>query len=120
MCSPHLLLRRAAVSCLRQLAQREASEVSEHALSLAQQQNSDGENTLLTDAGAHGLEGALFGMLDRETDRRLVSDVRDTLLSMLHTLAAANLTRWLALIKDVLQASTSAGQQLTLSNLLYV
>lgn len=32
--SNHLLLRKAAVSCLRQLAQREAREVCEHALTL--------------------------------------------------------------------------------------
>ena len=56
--------------------------------------------------GDTGLEGALFGLLDRETDRKLVSDVRDTLVSMLHTLAANNLTRWLTLVKDVLQASS--------------
>lgn len=35
LCSSHLLLRRAAVACLRQLAQREASEVCEYAMSLA-------------------------------------------------------------------------------------
>lgn len=33
--SNHLLLRKAAVSCLRQLTQREAKEVCEHALTLA-------------------------------------------------------------------------------------
>ena len=35
LCSSHLLLRRAAVACLRQLAQREAPEVCEYAMSLA-------------------------------------------------------------------------------------
>lgn len=35
LCSSHLLLRRAAVACLRQLAQREAAEVCEYAMSLA-------------------------------------------------------------------------------------
>lgn len=35
LCSSHLLLRRAAVACLRQLAQREAAEVVEYAMSLA-------------------------------------------------------------------------------------
>ena len=53
-----------------------------------------------------GLEGALFSLLDTETDRKLISDVQDTLVSMLQSLAADNLTRWLLLIKDVLQAST--------------
>lgn len=103
--SPHLLLRRAAVSCLRQLAQREAREVSEHALSLAlesREKDKSGRPIIIET----GLEGALFGLLDKETDRKLMSDVQDTLVSMLQTLAADNLTRWLALIKDVLQATS--------------
>ncbi len=33
----HLLLRRAAVACLRQLAQREAREVCEHAVKIGKQ-----------------------------------------------------------------------------------
>lgn len=35
LCSPYLLLRRAVLACLRQLVQREAAEVSEHAVLLA-------------------------------------------------------------------------------------
>ena len=35
--SPHLLLRRATVACLRQLSQREAKEVCEHALAAAEE-----------------------------------------------------------------------------------
>lgn len=34
LCSSYLSLRRAVVACLRQLAQREAVEVSEHAVAL--------------------------------------------------------------------------------------
>lgn len=36
LCSPYLLLRRSVLACLRQLVQREAAEVSEHAVMLAQ------------------------------------------------------------------------------------
>lgn len=35
LCSPYLLLRRAVLACLRQLVQREAAEVSEHAAMFA-------------------------------------------------------------------------------------
>ncbi|XP_063501968.1 HEAT repeat-containing protein 5A isoform X7 [Symphalangus syndactylus] len=35
LCSPYLLLRRAVLACLRQLVQREAAEVSEHAVMFA-------------------------------------------------------------------------------------
>ena len=101
--SPHLLLRRAAVSCLRQLSTREAREVSEHALTLAGESRETRERLGLTETG---LEGALFAMLDQENDRKMMSDVQDTLISMLQALAAENLRRWLTLIKDVLQAST--------------
>uniref|UniRef100_A0A8B9CJS9 HEAT repeat-containing protein 5B n=1 Tax=Anser brachyrhynchus TaxID=132585 RepID=A0A8B9CJS9_9AVES len=97
LCSSHLLLRRAAVACLRQLAQREAAEVCEYAMSLAK----NGVNITET-----GLEGVLFGMLDRETDRKLCSDIHDTLGHMLSSLAVENLSHWLMLCKDVLAAST--------------
>uniref|UniRef100_A0A8B9GIJ0 HEAT repeat-containing protein 5B n=1 Tax=Amazona collaria TaxID=241587 RepID=A0A8B9GIJ0_9PSIT len=92
LCSSHLLLRRAAVACLRQLAQREAAEVCEYAMSLL--------------ALETGLEGVLFGMLDRETDRKLCSDIHDTLGHMLSSLAVENLSHWLMLCKDVLAASS--------------
>uniref|UniRef100_A0A8B9T194 HEAT repeat-containing protein 5B n=1 Tax=Anas platyrhynchos TaxID=8839 RepID=A0A8B9T194_ANAPL len=98
LCSSHLLLRRAAVACLRQLAQREAAEVCEYAMSLA-------KNELVLDEMT-GLEGVLFGMLDRETDRKLCSDIHDTLGHMLSSLAVENLSHWLMLCKDVLAASS--------------
>ena len=87
-----MLLRRAAVACLRQLSQREAAEVSEHALPVGISDN--------------GLEGRLFSLLDIETDKQLISDTKDTLVSMLQSLADKNLSKWLLLIKDVLQASS--------------
>ena len=114
--SPHLLLRRAAVSCLRQLSTREAREVSEHALTLAGESRETRERLGLTETG---LEGALFAMLDQENDRKMMSDVQDTLISMLQALAAENLRRWLTLIKDVLQASTGRCQHLNCSRSVY-
>jgi hypothetical protein len=81
--------------------------VSEHALSLAQE-NKDFKEKLssMGGVGDTGLEGALFGLLDRENDDVLCSHVRDTLLSMLQAMASDCLTRWLLLVKDVLQASS--------------
>ena len=77
--------------------------MSEHALTLANESRETRERLGLGDTG---LEGALFAMLDQENDRKMMSDVQDTLISMLQALAAENLRRWLTLIKDVLQAST--------------
>lgn len=80
---------------------REAGEVSDQALTLA----GDGtnEDSIVTETG---LEGLLFGMMDTETDGKLISDVQDTLISLLQSLATQNLTRWLLLLKGVLSAST--------------
>uniref|UniRef100_A0A665WIW0 HEAT repeat-containing protein 5B n=1 Tax=Echeneis naucrates TaxID=173247 RepID=A0A665WIW0_ECHNA len=121
LCSSHLLLRRAAVACLRQLAQREAAEVCEYAMSLAKRAG-DSNTTIniviyfvavFFDLGSDlnitetGLEGVLFGMLDRETDRKLCSDIHDTLGHMLSSLAVEKLSHWLKLCKDVLAATTA-------------
>jgi len=118
--SSHLLLRKAAVSCLRQLAQREAKEVCEYAVQLASPNDDQGfyfaarisslqieylyfiADTQLCELG---LPGVLFGMLDTESDPTLVGHIHDTLTSMLHVLAADSLTQWLALCKDVLTVS---------------
>ncbi|XP_076141616.1 HEAT repeat-containing protein 5B isoform X1 [Alosa pseudoharengus] len=110
LCSSHLLLRRAAVACLRQLVQREAAEVCEYAMSLAKKasdsKDSGSINLKITETG---LEGVLFGMLDRETDRKLCSDIHDTLGHMLSSLAVGKLAHWLKLCKDVLAATTDVG-----------
>ncbi|XP_070771751.1 HEAT repeat-containing protein 5B isoform X2 [Enoplosus armatus] len=107
LCSSHLLLRRAAVACLRQLAQREAAEVCEYAMSLAKRAGDS--TTINLNITETGLEGVLFGMLDRETDRKLCSDIHDTLGHMLSSLAVEKLSHWLKLCKDVLAATTDVG-----------
>ncbi|XP_034148420.1 HEAT repeat-containing protein 5B isoform X3 [Esox lucius] len=113
LCSSHLLLRRASVACLRQLVQREAAEVCEYAMSLdsthismltsSPAADSTHINLNITETG---LEGVLFGMLDRETDRKLCHDIHDTLGHMLSSLAVDKLSHWLKLCKDVLAATT--------------
>lgn len=110
LCSSHLLLRRAAVACLRQLAQREAAEVCEYAMSLAKKAGDGKDSTTINlNITETGLEGVLFGMLDRETDRKLCSDIHDTLGHMLSSLAVEKLSHWLKLCKDVLAATTDVG-----------
>lgn len=103
--SNYLMLRKAAVACLRQLAQREAKEVCEHALTLA---NDDAtpNGIAMTDSG---LPGILFGMLDTETDAEMIKNIHDTLNSMLRMLASDNLSQWLALCKNVLTIATENG-----------
>ncbi|VFV28600.1 Hypothetical predicted protein [Lynx pardinus] len=103
LCSPYLLLRRAVLACLRQLVQREAAEVSEHAVMLAK----DSREELTLDANIRevGLEGALLTLLDKETDQKLCNDIKETLNHMLTSMAVDKLSFWLKLCKDVLAAS---------------
>uniref|UniRef100_A0A1I8JIY2 HEAT repeat-containing protein 5B n=1 Tax=Macrostomum lignano TaxID=282301 RepID=A0A1I8JIY2_9PLAT len=105
--SPHLVLRRAAVSCLRQLAQRESDEVVEHAERATAQLDPTAATSQQQQQQQHltqrGLEAALFAMLDRETDAQLRGHLRDTLHSLLNT---ARLGGWLQLLKEVLQSAT--------------
>ncbi|NXI27107.1 HTR5A protein, partial [Sterrhoptilus dennistouni] len=104
LCSSYLLLRRAVVACLRQIVQREAAEVSEYAVALVKESKED-----FTPADVNireiGLEGALLGLLDKELDRRLCQDIKETLTHMLTSMAVEKLSFWLKLCKDVLAAS---------------
>ncbi|XP_050428188.1 HEAT repeat-containing protein 5B isoform X2 [Adelges cooleyi] len=105
----HLLLRKAAVSCLRQLSQREAKEVCEIADSFVKSnENNIREDFFLTDSG---LPGVLFNMLDTETDKQLIKDIHDTLISMLQMLAVENLTKWINLCKSVLAVSSDVNNK---------
>ncbi|XP_066550138.1 HEAT repeat-containing protein 5A isoform X2 [Amia ocellicauda] len=105
LCSSYLSLRRAVVACLRQLAQREAAEVSEHAVALVREQPRRDSTALDVTIKETGLEGALFTLLDRESDQRLCRDIRETLGHMLSAIAVGRLAHWLRLCKDVLSAS---------------
>ncbi|KAM8808091.1 HEAT repeat-containing protein 5A [Eudromia elegans] len=103
LCSSYLLLRRAVVACLRQLVQREAAEVSEHAVALVKESRED--FTPDVNIREIGLEGALLGLLDKEPDPRLCQDIKETLTHMLTSMAVEKLSFWLKLCKDVLAAS---------------
>lgn len=93
--SNYLMLRKAAVSCLRQLTTREAKEVCEHARTVT----NTNENY---DIAEFGLPGLLFQMLDKESDAEMVKNIHDTIISMLQMLASENLSQWLNLCKNVL------------------
>uniref|UniRef100_A0A8C5QNR6 HEAT repeat-containing protein 5A n=1 Tax=Leptobrachium leishanense TaxID=445787 RepID=A0A8C5QNR6_9ANUR len=103
LCNPHLHLRRAVLACLRQLAQREAFEVSQLALNVAK----NGADGLQMDLNMKelGLEGVLVTLLDKENDGQLLRDVKETLLHMQNCTGLARLSFWLRLHKDVLSSS---------------
>ncbi|KAF4102286.1 hypothetical protein G5714_017086 [Onychostoma macrolepis] len=109
LCSSYLSLRRAVVACLRQLAQREAVEVSEHAVALVKELPRRDNTQLDVTIKEVGLEGALFSLLDRESDPRLSQDIQETLVHMMSSAAESNLAHWLKLCKDVLSASADSA-----------
>ncbi|WAR19304.1 HTR5B-like protein [Mya arenaria] len=112
------LVQAEAVSCLQQLhmfAPRHVNLgtlvphlcVSDHALNLA-------SDDVTKDSGRYGisesgLEGRLFAMCDTEVDGKLISDIQDTLVSLLQTLATKSLTRWLNLLREILSTSTDSS-----------
>ncbi|XP_059376453.1 HEAT repeat-containing protein 5A isoform X3 [Carassius carassius] len=109
LCSSYLFLRRAVVACLRQLAQREAVEVSEHAIALVKELPRRDNTQLDVTIKEVGLEGALFSLLDRESDPRLCRDIQETLVHMMSLAAESKLAHWLKLCKDVLSSSADSA-----------
>ncbi|MFH4982824.1 hypothetical protein AB6A40_009533 [Gnathostoma spinigerum] len=102
--SPHLIIRKAAVCCLRQLVQREAKEVHEHAQSLVPQGIMGNvfqanKKPVLPETG---LEGALLGMLDVETDQELRQHIKEALISLVQATSGELLNYWLSMCKDIL------------------
>ncbi|XP_035024699.2 HEAT repeat-containing protein 5A isoform X1 [Hippoglossus stenolepis] len=107
LCSSYLCLRRAVVACLRQLVQREALEVSEHAVTLVKELPRRDNTHLDVTIKEVGLEGALFTLMDRESDPGLRRDIQETLVHMISSSATSGkLGHWLKLCKDVLSATT--------------
>ncbi|KRX92304.1 HEAT repeat-containing protein 5B, partial [Trichinella pseudospiralis] len=104
--SCHLILRRAAFSCLRQLVQREARQVHQHVQALIPEGLSAAKDSVLPETG---LEGALFAALDDEDDPSAVSDLKEILLNLVQSLGSENLAHWLELCKDVV-ASADCNQ----------
>nr|CAD2191193.1 unnamed protein product [Meloidogyne enterolobii] len=90
--SPTFILRKSAIVCLRQLLQRESHEVREHVKPLIP-------------SSECGLEGALFQMMDTETDYELREHIKQSLLFLLQTSCNELLGFWLLLCKDILGSS---------------
>lgn len=73
---PNLTLRRTAVDCFRQLCQRDAELVCKEVNKLLEKEEDNSWSE-------YGLAGALFIMMDRESDELLLKGIKDTLTSIL-------------------------------------
>ncbi|XP_057714513.1 HEAT repeat-containing protein 5A isoform X2 [Corythoichthys intestinalis] len=108
--SSQLFLRQAAVACLRQLVQREAPEVRRLAVMRVKELQRRDNTQLDITMKEVGLEGALFSLLDQESEAGLRRDIRETLVHMMVSGDAGSaLGHRLKLCKDILAASTACG-----------
>lgn len=48
-----------------------------------------------------GLPGMLFSLLDYEVDPAMISNIHDTINSIMHSMVTENLSSWLALCREV-------------------
>ncbi|EGT37054.1 hypothetical protein CAEBREN_32553 [Caenorhabditis brenneri] len=106
--STDLVIRKQAVSCLRQLVQRESKEVRNHAQVLVPQGIVD-TNKKKFALPESGLEGALFGMLDTEVNKELRCHLQETLISLVQGTSGELLNNWLMLCKEILATSNDHG-----------
>lgn len=108
MVSKDFLLRKVAISCLRQVCQKDSLDVCSIAEDYVKKTNPIGLISLI---GERGLECLLFKMLDIETNPYLIRDIHDILNSLLCTLFTEfTLKDWLFLCKDIaISVDDSAG-----------
>lgn len=97
--SKDFLLRKVAISCLRQLCQKDSLDVRDIAENYVKETKPIGLISLISE---RGLEYLLFKMLDIETNPYLIRDIHDILNSLLCTLLSEfTLKQWLFLCKDI-------------------
>ncbi|XP_002158974.1 HEAT repeat-containing protein 5B isoform X1 [Hydra vulgaris] len=106
--SPHLLLRKASIECLRQLAHREAKDISQWSKSTIAN-NPDIVKKMFN--ANYGLEGLLFSLLDAEVDIYILKHIREIISSLLIALVDKELKSWLSLCKQVVLASNINEEQ---------
>uniref|UniRef100_A0A914GR10 HEAT repeat-containing protein 5B n=1 Tax=Globodera rostochiensis TaxID=31243 RepID=A0A914GR10_GLORO len=113
------ILRKSTLACIRQLLQQESREVREHVKALMptamieQRQNrlrghQTGSKMLLSESG---LEGALFEMLDTETEPETRQHLKQSLLSLLQAETEERLGFWLSLCREALATTASMPDQ---------
>uniref|UniRef100_A0A0K0FQ92 HEAT repeat-containing protein n=1 Tax=Strongyloides venezuelensis TaxID=75913 RepID=A0A0K0FQ92_STRVS len=106
MYSPHLVLRKSSIACLKQLLQRESIEVKEHASNLVPQsmiERHDSKNDCILPET--GLEGALFELLDIETDPEMVCNIKESIIFLVQATGGEHLNFWMVMVKDILASS---------------
>ncbi|XP_030212239.1 HEAT repeat-containing protein 5A [Gadus morhua] len=110
VCCSYVCVRGSVLSCVRQLAQRGALQVAQHAVGLVKELHRRDHSQLELTLKEVGLEGALFLLLDQEQEEVIRRDVQETLVHLLVSgVQRGRLLHWIKLCKDVLSASSDSG-----------
>ncbi|VDN13363.1 unnamed protein product [Dibothriocephalus latus] len=113
--SKHLVLRRAAVACIRQMSQKEANEFCEAIGAAAtatpgalvqKLETGPVPAAVAKPATSLPLEAILFSLLDVESHFRMRRDIEESLLSLLQSRGTLHLSGWIRILKQLLQASS--------------
>ncbi|CAL8143424.1 unnamed protein product [Orchesella dallaii] len=111
MSSTNLLLRRSTVDCFRQLSQREAALVSKYFTKQVQSAPEEKQEEYAYYLES-GISGALFEMLDLESDQVIRKGIRDTVTSIFSAAATQDkvqLQVCISLCKNILTCDSSAS-----------
>ncbi|CAL8283222.1 unnamed protein product [Lota lota] len=110
VCCSYVCVRGSVLSCVRQLVQRGALQVTQHAVGLVKELHRRDHSQLEVTLKEVGLEGVLFLLLDQEKEEVIRRDIQETLVHLLVSgVQRGKLLHWIKLCKDVLSASSDSG-----------
>ncbi|XP_028967537.1 HEAT repeat-containing protein 5B [Galendromus occidentalis] len=110
--SEHVTLRHAAIACLRQFLQRDPMEIFYHIAENPPLQDANVIGQVDDDARGlpweRGLILVIFSVMDVETEKRALSQLKDILISLL---SLSCLSDWLSICKQVLADTSTDGDE---------
>lgn len=109
--STHYLLRKASISCLHQIAQKESKPLLDCSSEWVQKNKASNQVGVIfnfTAIANNGFPGILTALLDFENDTNNVSNIKKILSCLIQNIDEFNLNIWLHLCKEVLSAADTS------------
>ena len=109
--STHYLLRKASISCLHQIAQKESKPLIRFGSEWVNNQKSNVSVGIIPNfniRATNRFPSILTALLDFENDSHNISNVKKILNCLIQNIDEDNLSMWLSLCKDVLSASDNS------------
>lgn len=106
--SKHYLLRKASISCLHQIAQKESKPLIQFGSEWVNNQKSKVNVGIISNFNLRAnsrFPGILVALLDFENDQMNISNIKKILNCLIQTIDEESLSMWLSLCKEVLSAS---------------